>query len=102
LTHTRPDLSFVFGIFARYMQTPHEIHWKVAKMILCYVFGTVQFGIHYSLGGTPLLVGFTDLDWVGDPDDHKSTAGYVFSLGLGPVTRACKKQHAISISSAEA
>jgi hypothetical protein len=48
------------------------------------------------------LVGFTDSDWVGDPDDRKSTAGYVFSLGSGPVTWACKKQHAISLSSAEA
>jgi hypothetical protein len=74
------------------MQTPHEIHWKAAKRILRYVRGTVQFGIHYISGGTPLLVGFTDLDWAGDPDDRKSTAGYVFSLGSGPVTWACKKQ----------
>jgi hypothetical protein len=54
----------------------------------------VQFSsrIHYSSGGTPLLVGFTDLDWADDPDDRKSTVGYVFILGSGPVTWACKKQ----------
>eukprot|EP00253_Pinus_taeda_P023470 PITA_23470 len=51
---------------------------------------------------TPLLVGFTDSDWAGDPDDLKSTAGYVFTLGSGPITWACKKQAAISLSSAEA
>jgi hypothetical protein len=102
LTHTRPDLSFVVGLVARYMQTPHEIHWKEAKMILRYVRGTIQFGIHYSSGGTPLLVGFTDSDWAGDPDDRKYTAGYVFSLGSGPVTWAYKKQQAIALSSAEA
>jgi hypothetical protein len=33
---------------------------------------------------------------------RKSIAGYVFSLGLGIVTWACKKQQAISLSSAEA
>ena len=49
-----------------------------------------------------MLVGFTDLDWAGDPDDRKSTAGYVFSLGSGPVTWACKKQQALALSSAEA
>jgi hypothetical protein len=92
LTHTHPDLSFVVGLFARYMQTPHESHWKAAKRILLYVRGTIQFRIHYNSGGTPLLVGFIDSYWVGDPDDQKSTAGYVFSLGLGPVTWACKKQ----------
>jgi hypothetical protein len=101
-THTRPNLSFVVGLVARYMQTPCESHWKVDKRILRYVRGTVQFGIHYSSGGTPLLVGFTDSDWVGNTDDRKSTAGYVFSLGSGPVTWACKKQQAIALSSAEA
>ena len=84
------------------MKTPHESHWKASKMILHYVRGTVQFGIHYSLGGTPLLVGFTNSDWVGDPNDRKSTAGYVFYLGSGPVTWACNKQQAIALSSEEA
>eukprot|EP00253_Pinus_taeda_P005612 PITA_05612 len=50
----------------------------------------------------PLLVGFTDSDWAGNPDDRKSTAGYVFTLGSGPITWACKKQAAISLSSGEA
>ena len=48
-----------------------------------------------------MFVGFTDSDWVGDPDDRKSTAGYVFSMGSGPITWACKKQQALSLSSAE-
>jgi hypothetical protein len=84
------------------MQTPHESHWKAAKRILRYAHDTVQFGIHYSSGGTPLLVGFTDSDWVDDPDDWKSIVGYVFSLGSGLVTWACKKQQAIALSSTEA
>eukprot|EP00253_Pinus_taeda_P026954 PITA_26954 len=102
LTHTRPDLSFVVGLVARFLQNPRESHWKAAKRILRYVRGTVQFGIHYSAKATPLLVGFTDSDWAGDPDDRKSTAGYVLTLGSGPITWACKKQAAISLSSAEA
>jgi hypothetical protein len=92
LTHTHPDLSFVVVLVSRYMQTTHESHWKAAKRILRYVRGTVQFEIHYSSRGTPLLVGFTDSDWAGDPYDWKSTAGYVFILGSGPITWACKKQ----------
>eukprot|EP00253_Pinus_taeda_P015818 PITA_15818 len=43
-----------------------------------------------------------DSDWAGDPDDRKSTAGYVFTLGSKCITCACKKQSAISLSSAEA
>jgi hypothetical protein len=101
LNHTHPELSFVVGLVSRYMKTPHEIHWKESKRILRYVRGTVQFGIHYSSGGTPLLLGFTNSDWAGDPDDRKYTASYVFSLGSGPVTWACKKQQAIALSLVE-
>ena len=48
-----------------------------------------------------MLVGFTDSNWVDDPDDRKSTAGYVFILGSGPVTWDCKKQQVLSLSSTE-
>ena len=51
LTHSHRDLSFVVGHVSCYMQTPHESHWKVAKRILRYIRGTIQFGIHYSTGG---------------------------------------------------
>eukprot|EP00253_Pinus_taeda_P021510 PITA_21510 len=50
---------------------------------------------------SPLLVGFTDSDWAGDPNDQKSTVIYVFTLGSRPITWACKKQSAISLSSVE-
>ena len=43
-----------------------------------------------------MLVGFTDSDWASDPDDQKSTVGYVFSLGNRPVNWACKKQQALA------
>jgi len=97
LTHTHPDISFNVGLIAWFMKNPHESHWKVAKRILCYVRGTVQFGIHYSAEASPLLVGFTDSDWAGDPDDWKSIVGYIFTLGSGPITWDCKKQSAISL-----
>ena len=101
LTHTRPDLSFAVGLVAWFMQNPRESHWKAAKRILRYVRGTVQFGIHYSVEAAPLLVGFTDSDWVGDLEDQKSTTGYVFNLGYGPITWSCKKQSVVSVCSAE-
>eukprot|EP00253_Pinus_taeda_P022057 PITA_22057 len=48
---------------------------------------------------SPLLVGFTDSDWVGDLDDRKSTVSYVFTVGSGPITWDCKKKSAIYLSS---
>ena len=71
------------------------------KRILRYVQGTIQFGIHYNAKASPLLVGFTDFDWAGDPGDQKSTVGYVFTIASGPITQACKKKSAISVYLAE-
>ena len=48
-----------------------------------------------------MLVGFIDSNWAGDPDDRKSTTGYVFNLGFGPVTWDCKKQQSLALSSTE-
>jgi hypothetical protein len=66
------------------------------KMNLSLFFALINFFMVLSkileLGmpkwGTPLLVGFTDSNWVDNPDDQKSIAGYVFILGLRPVTWA--------------
>jgi hypothetical protein len=52
LTHSRPDLSYAVGIVSRFMQEPHELHWKAAKRILRYVQGTITFGIHYAIDST--------------------------------------------------
>jgi hypothetical protein len=41
LNHTYPDISFVVGLIAWYMKTPHEGHWKETKRILRYVLGIV-------------------------------------------------------------
>jgi hypothetical protein len=37
LTHSRPDLSYEVGAVSRFMQEPHELHWKAAKCILRYI-----------------------------------------------------------------
>jgi hypothetical protein len=62
LTHSRPDLSYAVSVVSRFMQEPHELHWKAAKHILRYVQGTITFGIHYVANSTLYLIGFTDSD----------------------------------------
>jgi hypothetical protein len=91
LTHSRPDLSYVVCTVSRFMQEPHELHWKVAKCILRYVQGTITFGIHYEVESTLDLIGFTDSDWAGGSTDHKSTSGYSLCLGYGPISWSSKK-----------
>eukprot|EP00253_Pinus_taeda_P018946 PITA_18946 len=57
--------------------------------------GLPSLAIQGSGEASPLLVGFTNSYWVSDPDDRKSTTGYVFTLASRPIAWACKKQSAI-------
>jgi hypothetical protein len=66
LTHSRPDISYAVGLVSRFMQEPHELHWKATKRILRYIRGTHTYGIQYSSNGNANLVGYTDSNWVGD------------------------------------
>jgi hypothetical protein len=102
LTHSRPDLSYAVGAVSKFMQEPHELHWKAAKRILQYVQGTITLGIHYAADSTLDLTSFTNSDWAGNSIDRKSTSGYSLSLGSELICWSSKKQVAISLSSAEA
>ena len=48
LIHYRPDIYYSMNAMSRYMNQPHDIHWKEAKMILQYIQGTRTYGIHYA------------------------------------------------------
>ena len=85
LTHSRPDICYVVNVVSRYMQQPHDLHWKAAKRILQYIQGTKTYGIHYAADSELELVGYTDSDWAGDSIDRKSTSIYVFMFGGGPI-----------------
>jgi hypothetical protein len=90
-TQSRLDLSYAVGVVSRFMQEPHELHWKAAKRILRYIQGTINFGIHYAEYSTLDLIGFTDSDWAGDSIDRKSTSGYSVLVSGLSVGRARSK-----------
>jgi len=47
-------------------------------------------------------VGYSDLDWAGDVDDHHSTTGILFLMAGGPVSWLSKKQQIVALSTSEA
>ena len=73
------------------MKNTHDIHWKESKRILQYIQGTRTYDIQYAADSELELVGYTNLDWVGDSIDWKSTSIYVFMFGGGPIFLCSKK-----------
>ena len=100
LTFIRPDISFVVHQVCQYMFAPTTIHFAAAKRILRYLWDTFNHGIEFTPG--PLhLSAYTDADWAGDPDDRRSTFGFLVYLGNNAVTWSAKKQPTVSRSSTE-
>ncbi|GJS95906.1 retrovirus-related pol polyprotein from transposon TNT 1-94 [Tanacetum coccineum] len=98
----RPDILFAVGLISRFMEEPTTKHLKIAKRILRYIKGTVDYGILYSTSEDFKLVGYSDSDWAGSKDDKRSTLGFLFFLGNNAFTWSSKKQPIVTLSSCEA
>jgi hypothetical protein len=84
------------------MHTPREPHLTALKQILCYLRGSLDYGLLLRPSPTSELVVYTDADWAGCPDTHRSTSSYPVFLGTNLVSWAAKQQPVVSRSSAEA
>ena len=102
LTLTRPDLIFSVSYLSRFMSKPHSNHMSAAKRVLRYVKGTTDYGLMYKSHKDSRIIGFCDSDYAGDQDDRKSTSGYIFFIGLNPISLNCSKQKVVPLSSCEA
>jgi len=65
-----------------------------------YLRGTMAYAIEYS-GFTAVLEGYSDANWISNLDETKSTSGYAFTLGGGPVTWRSVRQTIIARSTME-
>lgn len=98
---SRPDIAFAANVLSRFNQNPKEIHWKMAKRVLRYLKGTVDYGINY-VSEKNSIVAYSDSDWGGDTLDRKSNTGYVVCLAGGPISWTSKKQRTVALSTMEA
>jgi hypothetical protein len=71
LTTTKLELSYVVSFISRFMTTSKVEHWTVAKRVLRYVKGTLDFDILYNIRNDPTSCGYTDSICVGCVDDRK-------------------------------
>ena len=81
LTVSRPDISYSVAVCARYQANPKESHMTSLKRIIKYVKTTADFSVWYSKDTKDVLVGYSNVDWVGNVDDRKSTSGGCFYVG---------------------
>jgi hypothetical protein len=99
LVHTRPDLAFDVGYVSRFMERSTVEHQQAIKWILCYIAGTMDYGLWYERhSGASHLVVYCDNDLTGDID----TSGVLFFFGNCLISWQSLKQHVVALSSCEA
>ncbi|GJU18083.1 retrovirus-related pol polyprotein from transposon TNT 1-94 [Tanacetum coccineum] len=68
LTASRPDLTFVVFMCARYQEKPTEKHLHAVKRIFKYLRGTVNQGLWYPKDSSIALTAYVDADHAGCQD----------------------------------
>ncbi|XP_058769050.1 uncharacterized mitochondrial protein AtMg00810-like [Vicia villosa] len=74
--NSRPDIDFTVRLVSRYMSEPRVSHKKVARRILRYLKGSIDYGILFQRDSEGEEA--TNDDWDGDKEDRRSTTGYFF------------------------
>jgi len=100
---TRPDITFPICRLAQFCSDPTIRHWNCVLRVIRYISGTlnycIRFGSSERLQG---IKGFSDSDYAGDPEDRRSTYGFIFILCGGAIAWTSKKQRSVSTSTTEA
>jgi hypothetical protein len=81
LTFTRLNIAYAVQQVCLHMHNPREPHLAALKRILRYVRGTLHLGLLLRPSTSTDLVVYTDADWAGCPDTHRSTSSYAVFLG---------------------
>ncbi|XP_042956257.1 uncharacterized mitochondrial protein AtMg00810-like [Carya illinoinensis] len=102
LTTTRPDISYAVHQVSQFMSSPWHLHLVAVRCIIRYLRGSPTHGLFFPTGSSLQLVAYSDADWVGCPDTHRSTTGWCMFLGDALISWRCKKQDHVSKSSTEA
>jgi len=84
IVQTRPDIYFTVIVLSRFNQNPNTKHLTIAKRVLRYLRGTLEYSLTYSRsnsnGHGHDLTGFTDADWVADEETRRLVRVYIYVL----------------------
>jgi hypothetical protein len=96
-----PDIAFPISYLSKFIVKPGTKHAMVLKCLFCYLRGTIDTGISFSVLNSlsnPQLISYSDSDFAADLDNRCSTSGFVFLLNGGPISWKSKQQSLVTSS----
>ncbi|CAI7818155.1 unnamed protein product [Closterium sp. NIES-53] len=104
MTCTRPDLAYPLILLARYVAPGRhrKVHRDAAKRVLRYLCSTSGMWLVLGGRGPVVLTGHADASSVDDSATQRSSQGYTFNLGSGPVSWRSTRSSSVLSSCCEA
>ncbi|XP_021595174.1 uncharacterized mitochondrial protein AtMg00810-like [Manihot esculenta] len=91
LTFTWPDIALAVNQVCQFIHSPHEVHLKAVKGMLRYIKGIVSYGLQLFKSSTPSLLTYSNANWAGCHDTHRSTTGFCIFLKKNLISWSAKK-----------
>jgi hypothetical protein len=88
-------------MLSQFQVEPRHEHWIIAKQILRYLCGVLNYGLRYASNSDIQLHGFTDSDWVESAYDRNNTSSIFFSLVFSMILWASRKHKFVALNTAE-
>ena len=104
-TTTRPDISFAVSCLCRFIANPGPKHWKAVQHLFRYLQGTKDLKLVYQgdlHASQDIFSAYSDADHAGNPDNGRSTSGYVLTIAGGAVSWSSRLQSLTALSTTEA
>jgi hypothetical protein len=99
---TRPDIAFVVTKLLQFATNPSQDCLNRALYICCYLLGTQKYSLVYNGPRDKGLMAYANSDWASNPNNRKSTTGYMVKLiGIVISWNSCA-QKTVALSSTEA
>ena len=95
---TRPDISYAMSVLARFVSNPGHAHLRALLRVLAYLAGTRERVLSYAPDRAAPLTVFSDASWA----VRNSVSGGIVLLYGCCVVWWSRRQHSVSLSSAEA
>ncbi|XP_047331268.1 secreted RxLR effector protein 161-like [Impatiens glandulifera] len=80
------DITFLVGVFGRYLSSPMMDHWRTTKRVIRYLNRTKDYMLTYRRSNDLEIIGYSNSDFAGCANSRKSTSGYVYLLAGGLIS----------------